>query len=93
VDVELRGLKQNLAKLNPDSVKAFVDVTDKRPEKSNLPVILPVQFWLPEDVQGKVEVVNEPAKFIGVDITEPQPKEKGPAPRALELERGAPGTR
>jgi hypothetical protein len=80
VDVELKGLKQALSKLDASNVIPYVDVTDQRPSRANLPMSLPVRFALPDDVQGKVEVVNEPPKFVGVDITEPPAKEKGTTP-------------
>jgi len=82
VDVEVRGLKQSLSKLDPTNVKAYVDVTDKRPAAPvggpPTPVSLPVLVILPDEVQGKVEIVNEPQKMVGVDILEPPTKKEGP---------------
>ena len=81
VDVEVRGLKLSLDKLDNSNVKAYVDVADQRPTTGKPPASLPVQFALPDEVQGKVEIINEPAKMVGVDILEPAPaKDKGTLP-------------
>ena len=78
VDLEVRGLEQNLDKLNASNVIAYVDVTDKRPTTGKPPETLTVKFILPEEVQGKVEIVNDLPK-VGVDILEP-PKDRMPPP-------------
>jgi hypothetical protein len=75
VDVQVQGLEQSVNLLNENNVKAFVDVSDQRPSSRTdtppAPVSLPVEFKLPDEVQGKVEVLNEPPKKVGVDILEP----------------------
>ncbi len=76
VDVQVKGLKPSLAKLTATNVYAYVYVGDQRPKP--LPVSLPVRFVLPDEVQGKVEIVEDPPKTVGVDIVEPpQPKKEG----------------
>lgn len=79
IDIELRGTKQYLDKLNVHNVFPYVFLGDQRPSKSNIPVTLPVRVILPDEVQGKVEVINEPPKVVGIDILEmPMKKEGGP---------------
>jgi len=84
VDVMVQGLEQSVNLLNENNVKAFVDVSDQRPssraDTPPAPVSLLVEFKLPDEVQGKVEIVNEPAKKVGVDILEP-PKAAPTPPR------------
>ncbi|MEW6357423.1 MAG: CdaR family protein [Planctomycetota bacterium] len=68
VEIKVRGAKSLLAKLNSENVIAYVDVTGLQPTKA--PHNLSINYGVPVEVQGKVEVTVNPPK-TGVDVLAP----------------------